>query len=163
MTDSITIRPDAAPQSAGNWKFSFADMVSAIEQLVRLLEDENALLAGMQVAAIGPLQERKTQLTWLIDMQKEHLAKNPQLLQGLDVETRNHFMVLAATLENALTENHYRLTTARLINQKVVQAVTAALSDNYGEARGYGESGSRGISITKDTSTLPPLALNEMI
>lgn len=160
MTDSITIQ---TPQKNGNWKFSFADMVNAIEQLIRLLEDENALLAGMKVDAIAPLQERKTQLTWLLDLQKEHLVKNPQLLEELDADTRNHFSVLAATLEAALTENHHRLTAARLINQRVVQAVTAALSDSYGEARGYGETGNRGISITRDSSSLPPIALNEMI
>lgn len=164
MTDTIDIRIPATPIVRNReWSFSFADMVSSMEQLTTLLEEENTLLANMRVKAIGDLQEKKSQLTWLLELQKQHLEKNPDLLIRLDDETRLHLTRIAVTMEKAIAENHHRLTTARLINHKIVQAVTAALSDSIGEARGYGESGARGLVITKDSGNIPPLTLNESV
>lgn len=163
MTDTIEIRMPTTAASAREWKFSFADMIAGIEQLTELLREENKLLAGMRVKAIGELQERKGQLAWLLDLQKQHLAKNPELLASLDADSRLLITRLASDMEKALTENFHRLQSARIINQKIVQAVTAALSDSYGEARGYGETGSRGLLITRDPGTIQPLTLNEKI
>ena len=165
MTDSIIINRDLSSVGRGKeeWKFSFDDMFSALEQLTALLAEENALLESMQVSSISRLQEQKSNLTWLLELQKSYLSAHPELVGALPEAQKQRIMQSGEQLEKVLEKNYRLISAARFINQKVVQAMTAVLSDSFGTASGYGETGARGLMIGKDRTAMQPLALNQAI
>lgn len=150
-------------RSNAQWLFRFDDMFAALEQLTALLREENALLAEYRISAIGELQEKKSQLGWLIELQKEYLKKHPELLRSLNAQMHEKIRERGEMLERALEENHHRLTSARLINQKIVQAVTAVVSDQAGTATGYNHSGERGLVIGRERKNAASITLNQAV
>lgn len=161
--DQIIINADRMNARNAEWSFRFDDMFEALEQLTALLSEENQMLAEFRIGAIAALQEKKSQLAWLIELQKEYLQKHPELLKAMQVEVQERIRSRGEMLEKALEENFQRLTSARLINQKVVQAVTAVMNDHYGEASGYSENGTRGLVIAKDRRGAQALTLNQAV
>lgn len=161
--DQIIFNSDLTAGKQQQWQFRFSDMFAALEQLTALLQEENKMLAEFRVSAIAPLQEKKSQLAWLIELQKEYLVKHPELLGTMEAEARTMIQERGQLLEKALEENYQRLSSARLINQKIVEAVTAVVNDHYGDAAGYNESGSRGLVINRERPTNHAIALNEAV
>ena len=161
--DQIIINSDLHAGRQPNWQFRFADMFDALEQLTALLVQENKMLSEFRIGAVADLQEKKGQLSWLIELQKEYLMRHPELLAAMEAEMKVHIQERGQMLEKALEENFQRLSSARLINKKIVEAVTAVVNDHYGSASGYNESGSRGLVIGRDTQKNSAIALNQAV
>lgn len=161
--DQIMINSDLVAGRQTPWQFRFEDMFTALEQLTALLNEENQMLADFRISSIAGLQEKKSQLSWLIELQKEYLVKNPAMLTAMEDEARSQIQQRGVMLEKALEENFQRLTSARLINQKIVAAVTAVVNDHYGNAGGYNESGERGLVIGRERKSTGALTLNQAV
>lgn len=161
--DQILVNSDLVAGRQPQWQFRFEDMFAALEQLTALLSEENKMLAEYRVGSIAALQEKKSQLAWLIELQKEYLIKHPELLSAMEDEARTIIKERGAMLEKALEENFQRLTSARLINQKIVAAVTAVVNDHFGTAGGYNESGERGLVIGRERKNSTALTLNQAV
>ena len=121
------------------------------------------MLAEFKISSIAGLQEKKTQLAWLIELQKEYLVKHPELLSAMEDEAKALIQKRGAMLEKALEENFQRLSSARLINQKIVSAVTAVVNDHFGAAGGYSETGERGLVIGRERKGSRALTLNQAV
>lgn len=161
--DQIIINSDLAAGRQPNWQFRFDDMFEALEQLTLLLEQENQMLADLKIGAIAGLQEKKSQLAWLIELQKEYLVKHPELLVAMEEEAKTRIQERGVMLEKALEENYQRLSSARLINQKIVQAVAAVVNDHFGPTSGYNETGERGLVIGRERKDVSALTLNQAV
>ena len=161
--DHIVVNSDLVAGRQPQWQFRFEDMFAALEQLTALLSEENQMLAEFRVSSIAGLQEKKSQLSWLIELQKEYLVKHPELLTAMEDEARVLIQQRGVMLEKALEENFQRLTSARLINQKIVEAVTAVVNDHFGTAGGYSEKGERGLVIGRDRKNNNALTLNQAV
>jgi flagellar biosynthesis/type III secretory pathway chaperone len=161
--DQIVINSDLNPGRQQNWQFRFDDMFEALEQLTAILRDENKMLSEFRIGAMAGLQEKKEQLSWLIELQKEYLVRHPELLAAMEADMKARIHERGLMLEKALEENFQRLSSARLINKKIVEAVTAVVNDHYGSASGYNESGSRGLVIGREAKRNSALALNQAV
>lgn len=161
--DQIIINSDLHAGKQPQWQFRFADMFEALEQLTALLAQENKMLSEFRIGAIADLQEKKGQLSWLIELQKEYLVRHPELLVAMEADMKAQIHQRGAMLEKALEENFQRLSSARLINKKIVDAVTAVVNDQYGTAAGYNETGSRGLMIGRDAHKNSAVALNQAV
>ena len=161
--DQIIYNSDKVAGRQTPWQFRFSDMFEGLEQLTGLLKEENKMLAEFRIGGIAGLQEKKTQLSWLIELQKEYLVKHPELLKLMEDEARTLIHERGQLLEKALEENFQRLTSARLINQKIVEAVAAVVNDHFGAASGYNESGARGLMISRERKNTNALTLNEAV
>lgn len=161
--DQIIINSDLRAGKQPNWQFRFEDMFEALEQLTAVLKQENTLLSEFRIGAIADLQEKKEQLSWLIELQKEYLVRHPELLAAMETEMKARIHERGTMLEKALEENFQRLSSARLVNKKIAEAVVAVVNDQYGAAAGYNESGQRGLVIGRESKTASAVALNQAV
>ncbi len=167
--DNVTVNPTllekekTVSRPAGQLPFHFTDIIRASIKLAVLLRHETALVRASKIRDTQPLQDDKQKLTRLLELQKEHLKNNPQLLRQLSPELRQQLRDAEKELTDALRENHTELLVARTINQRVVDAVMRAVDEAAGKVEGYNRYGTSGIKILSYQTNTPAVAFNQSV
>ncbi len=105
------------------------DLIALTARLAQILAQEADYLEAMQVSKLEPLQTEKIALTNALESVKRQLAKQPHLLEQMSDEDRDDLQQVVTVFHAVLEENYRRLTMARAVNQKIVEAISEVIHD----------------------------------
>lgn len=106
-----------------------ADLIVLTARLAQLLAEEADLLESMKISKITDLQNEKTMLTNALEAMKKHISKHPEIMDELSAQERDDLESVVKIFNEILEENYHRLTMARAVNQRVVQAITEVVQE----------------------------------
>lgn len=135
-----------------------ADLIVLTARLAQVLAEEADLLESMKVSKITALQREKTMLTGALEAMKKHISKHPEVMDELTAQEREDLESVIKIFSEILEENYRRLTMARAVNLRVVQAITEIVQESTrGDA--YDRSGVTGKPVVDSVS----VTLNEKV
>lgn len=151
-----TLELDGSPFDAE--KMHASDLIMLTARLAQVLAEEADLLESMKISKITDLQHEKQMLTGALDAMKKHISKHPELMEDLSDQEREDLESVIKIFNEILEENYRRLSMARAVNLRVVQAITEIVQDaTKGDA--YDRSGVSGKPVVDSVS----VTLNEKV
>lgn len=135
-----------------------ADLIVLTARLAQIMAEEADLLESMKINKISDLQHEKQMLTNALEAMKKHIVKHPELMEELSSQEREDLESVVKIFNEILEENYRRLSMARAVNLRVVQAITEIVQE---ATRGdvYDRSGVSGKPIVDSVS----VTLNEKV
>jgi flagellar biosynthesis/type III secretory pathway chaperone len=103
------------------------EIITVTERLTDVLREESDYLKTMQIRKVGVLQEEKLKLISWLEAQKKMIALNPDMKDQLDALDREEMGEVVEDFTKAVEENYHQASIARVVNERIVQAVTDAL------------------------------------
>lgn len=128
--DAELVETDATVTAYNEDELQVADLIALTARLAQVLAQEADLLEAMQVGKIADLQDEKQALVGALDSVKKQLAKRPHLLRQMGAEEREDLAQVVGVFHAVLEENYRRLSMARAVNQKIVEAITEVIQEN---------------------------------
>jgi flagellar biosynthesis/type III secretory pathway chaperone len=140
--------PKKAPDS-----INVKDVITLTARLAQLLAEEVDMLDTMKISRVQQLQKEKQFILGALESHKRTLAKHPHLAETIPSRDKSDLEAVVRVFENILEENHRRLTIARDVNHRIVNAITEVVRDSsmskvYGTQGQMGALGSESLSIT---------------
>jgi len=146
---------------------SLPEIISDIKRLKTILSEESKNMKNMNIEAVREVHEEKMKLIRKLELQKELVKKQPQILGKGSSQDIIDFAEASEGMEEALKENYIEALKAKEINQRIVEAVSKAVSDNRKKSLGYGKQGYGATGIVNRTENLAKqaqsIAINQMI
>ncbi len=119
------------------------DIIALTARLAQILAEEADYLSEMKVPKIEELQREKLFITGALDAQRKKLAKYPFLSETIPSQDKSDLQEVVNVFETILEENHRKLLMAREVNNRIVGAITAVVSD-YTRSASYDGKGVNG-------------------
>lgn len=135
-----------------------ADLIVLTARLAQLLAEEADLLESMKISKIPNLQHEKLMLTNALEAMKKHIAKYPEVMDELSDQERDDLESVVHIFNEVLEENYRRLSMARAVNLRVVQAITEIVQEST-KGDVYDRSGITGKPVVDSVS----VTLNEKV
>jgi flagellar biosynthesis/type III secretory pathway chaperone len=134
------------------------DVITLTARLAQILAEEADHLEAMNITRVGDLQKEKIMLINALEALKKQVAKHPELMDEITEEEREDLEQVVNVFYQILEENYRRLSMARSVNQRVVQAITDAVQE---ATRGdvYDRKGEAGKPVIASLS----MSLNEKV
>jgi len=107
-----------------------SELIMLTARLAQVLAREADLLAEMKISRITELQDEKIRLTNALESIKKQLNKEPELLDEISDEQREDLYQVITLFDEILNENYTRLNTARLVNQKIIEAISEVVCES---------------------------------
>ena len=131
------------------------DLITLTARLAQVMAHEADLLEDMKISQIAALQKEKVMLANALELTKKQIAKRPEILQDMDDQDREDLEHVVTLFNTILEENYKRLSTARAVNQHVVQAITDVVQekstrDVYDQKGAAGKPTTGSLSVTLD-------------
>ena len=160
------------PQAAGSARVSVRDtnaddrlerLISLIETLSKVLDDETQAVRRRDYASIDALNEQKSRLTESYGEQVRDLSTNApangNVAPGLADRLRDRLRRFLGLVEaNARTLN-----AAKTAHERLIKSISDAVADKAQPVKGYSRAGTYGIGAASGRAGAPPIALNETI
>ena len=134
------------------------DIIAITVRLANVLAQEADLLEAMRIGDIAPLQQEKILLTHALEASHKHFKKHPEIMDAASEEEIEDLEHVVAAFEEIKQENHRRLTMARAVNQRIVQAI----GDVVNEKRSKSAYTKKGRTAQPDVGNLH-VSLNERV
>ncbi len=134
------------------------DIITLTARLAQVLAEEADYLEKMQVSKIAPLQKEKILLSNALALIKKQLPKDGSFMDMLEPEEAESLRDVITVFNEVLEESYTKLSMARAVNQRVVEAITEAVKETAGQDAydGSGNAGAHG-------SDAMPLSLDKRI
>lgn len=134
------------------------DIITLTARLAQVLAEEADHLEKMQVSKIAPLQKEKILLSNALALIKKQLPKDGSFMDHLDPQEAESLRDVITVFNEVLEESYTKLSMARAVNQRVVEAITEAVKETSGQDAydGSGNAGAHG-------SDSMPLSLDKRI
>lgn len=118
------------------------ELMDVTARLADVLEEETQHLQRMEIDALAKLQDKKVELTLLLEAYQRTLKAQPDLLKHADSGKLEQFSQLTDELTALVEENFRRTAVARAVNQRVVQTIIETVSEHNrpGTYNRYGNS-----------------------
>ncbi|MCI5050031.1 MAG: hypothetical protein MRY32_06830 [Rickettsiales bacterium] len=142
----------AAKPRVAKADFTVDDLIAVTASLARLLAKEADLLEEMKIQEMADLQDEKLGLVEVIQQMKGYMDRHPEIINALNVQERDDLRQVVTIFQQILDENYRRLSMARAVNQKVVQAIKEVVhetsaSDAY-DKKGAANHSEDGVSLS---------------
>lgn len=134
------------------------DIITLTARLAQVLAAEADFLEKMQVGKIADLQKEKIMLTNALALIKKQLPQDESFLSTLEAEQVQSLKEVITVFNVILEENYTRLNTARMVNQRVVEAVTEVVREHT-QQDAYDDKG----KMNSAASESMPISLNKKI
>lgn len=119
------------PNAATIASMSAGDLLQTLDRMNEILAQESDLLDAMNVKEMPKLHEEKMRLTLVLEAYQQRLAKDPLFLKQVDAKTREELVFSTDDLAFGVSENFRKVSAAKAINQRVLQAVNDVMSEHY--------------------------------
>ncbi|HUK60752.1 MAG TPA: hypothetical protein VLV50_16085 [Stellaceae bacterium] len=116
----------APAQAAPATPLDPAELLAIVRDLTVLLERETALVRGLKIAEIGPLQDDKTRLTQTL----RRLLKQCENGANLPAAARLKWTTMGERLVAAATDNERALRVGRMATERLIGAVVRAVRES---------------------------------
>ncbi|MBP5856974.1 hypothetical protein KAJ83_08135 [Marivibrio halodurans] len=132
------------------------NLIALMEDLVDLLQRENALLERPRSTELGPVIEEKQALFKLYEEQVHAIAQDATFASDLEPDLRERMKDVGSRFEDLARVNERKLKLVSDASQKIVDVIADAARRASGHVEGYGKTGdSRGRPVRS-----APVALN---
>jgi hypothetical protein len=118
------------------------ELMDVTARLADIMEEETKYLRNMEVDALAKLHEKKMELTRTMEAYQKILRTQPNLLKEADAAKLEQFSLLMEDFTAVVEENFRRTAVARSVNQRVVDTIIEAMSEQKrpGTYNRYGSS-----------------------
>jgi len=140
----------------------FDDVMLDTQVLAELLLQETAHMRAMNIDGVKELYDEKVRLIKRLEIQKELLKRQPEILQGFDESQKESLKEYTDIFEKILRENYEEAVKAKEINRRIVDCISDAVSNHINSSNGYNKEG-RNYNLKEKDGSLPALTLNEEI
>ena len=163
MNDTVTINHPAPSRNIAPW--TFEELLADTATLKALLVEETRALRTMNVQAVQAFHETKLRLIRKLEIQKELVARNPAMLEGLTENQKHRLREIGNGMDQVMKENFHEVLKVREVNQCVVRAISREVRKYENRATGYTRQGiaANGIHNYDGKASGPSVALNQMI
>lgn len=129
---------------------SIEEFMQATLRLSDVMHEESQMLSEHRIKDLAGLHEEKLKLTQLLELYQLHLTKNPEFLQTVDAKQREELVLLADDLAYNVEENFRKVSAARAVNSRVMQAIMDVVTEHQRPGT-YGRDGAashEGMSLS---------------
>lgn len=113
------------------------ELIGIAGRLVATLERETALLSEMKTAEVEPIQEEKVRLTRAYEARVLALRSKPDLIKAAGAAIEAEFRACATSLADASRANAVALRAAKAANERLLQCIVEAASEQERAHHGY--------------------------
>jgi hypothetical protein len=140
----------------------FDDLIDVASRLTALMERENGFLAKHDTAGIKGLQEEKLALTRAYTTRVRELSKDPTRLKALTQVVRDEIKTVMKRFDEVATHNEMALKAARIVNERVLQAIVDAANKQQPRVAGYSRTGAmaKPYGSAARVAQAPPVSVN---
>jgi hypothetical protein len=118
-----------AQATDGLMAFDVKELMSVAIRLAEILDEETSLLAKMDIAGLAKLHPEKLRLTQMLEMYQALIKANPAVMEDVPDDMRQKLVQVIAAFGQVMEHNFRQVTTAKIVNQKVVQAITDSIAE----------------------------------
>ncbi len=108
---------------------SIGRIISIVEDLTGLMNEEVRLLKAMQVREFGALQDRKMELARAYEAQTDALRNDPGFMETLSPRIRDELRDVIERMHTVMDENETAITAAREMNHRVARMIVQAVQE----------------------------------
>lgn len=134
------MHPHALPNAALLKNMSIRELMDATLRLSDLLAEESEIMTSLRFKELPKLHEEKVKLTQLLESYQQVMATNPEFLRQADAKTREELLLLTDDLAVSVEENFRKVSVARAVNSRVMQAINDVMREDHGPST-YGRTG----------------------
>lgn len=134
------------------------NLIDLMQDLVSVLERENALLERPRSSDLAPLVEEKQALFKLYEDQIAAIAQEPNFAASLPDEINDRLKDLAYAFDDAMKVNRRKLEILTKSSQHIVDRIVEAAKSAAGQVPRYGRQG----TVTEGRAAAP-VAMNQEV
>lgn len=142
--------------------FDYADMMRITRKLSGILEKEIMLLKDMKIARIHELYNDKIELSNKLELYKEMLVRNPDLLNSIPKQDLEQIRKEATAFESLVAEDLKQMNRAKEVHTLVMEAIRKTLEKNVIMGSGYNKKGVIDLGLN-GPYVAAPVSINENI
>lgn len=113
----------------------------AVNQLLKILEEENQALKKHDIETIKSLVDKKNNLALTYQRQMQYFAKAPEIIAELPETEREDLRQNAEKLEKGMKENERLLKVGMEVNNKLLEAVVETVRKQETQGNTYSACG----------------------
>lgn len=137
------------------------NLIDLTSRLTSIINQEISLLRAMRSSEIGPLQDEKTELATAYAGAFQAVRKRPSAVRDADPSVREALKQATAALKIALDENVLAVHAAKDVNERLIRAISDAVSQTRAAAPVYTATGCSAPAAAAANST--SLAIDQRI
>ena len=128
------------PNAAILQSMSVDELMETTLRLSDILARESEMITKMQYKDLAPLNDEKLKLTAVLEIYQQVMASDPTFVKKADAKTREQLILLTDDLAINVEENFRKVSVARAVNTRVMQAITDVMSEQHRPST-YGRNG----------------------
>jgi hypothetical protein len=109
--------------------FNVEELMAVSIRLAEILNEESALLAAMDISGMAKLHPEKLKLTQILESYQALLRAQPDVMEDVPDAMREKLVQVIVGFGQVMEHNFRQVTTAKVVNHKVVQAITDSLAE----------------------------------
>ena len=130
----------ALPNAAILQSMSVDELMETTLRLSDILARESEMITKMQYKELAPLNDEKLKLTAVLEVYQQVMASDPGFVKQADAKTREQLILITDDLAINVEENFRKVSVARAVNARVMQAITDVMSEQHRPST-YGRNG----------------------
>ena len=136
------LRPQTRPlpNAAILQSMSVDELMDTTRRLSDILAEESEMIANMQLKELPRLNEEKLKLTAVLEIYQQVMANDPSFIKKADEKKREQMILFADDLAISVEENFRKVSVAKAVNSRVMQAIMDVMSEKHRPAS-YGRNG----------------------
>lgn len=134
--------------------FNVEELMAVSIRLAEIMDEESKLLAAMDINGMAKLHPEKLKLTQILESYQAFLRAQPDVMENVSSDMREKLLKVIIGFGQVMEHNFRQVTTAKVVNHKVVQAITDSLAEQqhltvYNKAGQHFRAGAQmsGVSI----------------
>ena len=131
---------NALPNAAILQSMSIDELMDTTLRLSDILAKESELIGSMDYKELPSLNEEKARLTAVLEIYQQVMANDPNFVKNADDKTREQLVLLTDDLAFNVEENFRKVSVARAVNSRVMQAIMDVMSEQHRPGT-YGRNG----------------------
>jgi flagellar biosynthesis/type III secretory pathway chaperone len=123
------VRP--MPNAALLQSMSVDELMDTTLRLSDILAKESEMISNMQFKELPRLNDEKLKLTAVLEIYQQVIANDPSFVKKADDKKREQLVLLTDDLAVNVEENFRKVSVARAVNSRVMQAIMDVMSEQH--------------------------------
>lgn len=138
-------------------------LISVIETLSKVLDDETQAVRRRDYASIDALNEQKSRLTETYGDQIRDLSANAPAADGVQPGLAERLRLKLRKFLTLVEANARALNAAKTAHERLIKSISDGVAEKARPVKGYSSAGTYGSAAAAGRAGPPPIALNETI
>lgn len=119
------------PNAAILQSMSIDELMDTTLRLSDILARESEMVTRMEFKELPRLNDEKSKLAAVLEIYQQVMASDPNFIQQADEKTREQLILLTDDLAFNVEENFRKVSVARAVNSRVMQAIMDVMSEQH--------------------------------